>query len=69
MDDHMFKIVEIVGTSHSGTDAAIQAGISRARETVRNIRWFEVTGVRGFVDDDGAIQYQATMRVGFTLDG
>lgn len=67
MTDHVYKLVEIVGTSHEGTDAAVQAGLTRARETIRNIRWFEVVGVRGFIDDEGAIQYQATLKLGFTL--
>ena len=67
MTDHVYKLVEIVGTSHEGTDAAVQAGLKRARETIRNIRWFEVAAVRGIIDNDGSIQYQATLKLGFTL--
>ncbi len=68
MQDNVYKLVEIVGTSHRGTDDAIQNGLARARDTIRNIRWFEVVAVRGFIDRDGATQYQATLKLGFTLD-
>lgn len=69
MADHVYKLVEIVGTSHDGHDAAVKAALSRARETIRNIRWFEVIGQRGYVEADGGIYYQATLKVGFTLEG
>jgi len=69
MADHVYKLVEIVGTSHDGHDAAVKAALGRARETIRNIRWFEVIGQRGYVEDDGGIYYQATLKVGFTLEG
>ncbi len=68
MKDHVYKIVEIVGTSSEGIEQAIQAGLTRARKSIRKIRWFEVTGTRGFVENDDVIQYQVTMKVGFTLD-
>lgn len=67
MEDHVYKLVEIVGTSDKSTDDAIQNGLTRARETLRNIRWFELVAVRGFIDRDGATQYQATLKLGFTL--
>ncbi len=68
MTDHVYKLTEIVGTSHKGNDAAIQAALARAQKSIRNIRWFEVVGSRGFIDPDGAVQYQVTLKVGFTLD-
>ncbi|MGC4251996.1 MAG: dodecin family protein [Sphingobium sp.] len=67
MEDHVYKLVEIVGTSHKSTDDAIQNGLKRARETLRNVRWFEVVAVRGFIDRDDSTQYQATLKIGFTL--
>ena len=68
MADHVYKLVEIVGTSHDGHDAAVKAALSRARQSIRNIRWFEVIGQRGYVEADGGVYYQATLKVGFTLE-
>jgi len=68
MQDNVYKLTELVGTSHLGTDQAIQAALERARASIRNVRWFEVVATRGFIDQDGVIQYQVTIKVGFTLD-
>ena len=68
MTDHVYKLTEIVGTSHKGNDAAIQAALERAQKSIRNIRWFEVIGSRGFIEESGTVQYQVTLKVGFTLD-
>lgn len=68
MADHVYKLVEIVGTSHDGQEAAIKAALDRARQSIRNVRWFEVIAQRGYVEADGGIYYQATLKVGFTLD-
>lgn len=69
MTEHIYKLAEIVGTSHEGTDQAIQAALARAAKSIRNIRWFEVLATRGFIDQNGIIQFQVTIKVGFTLDG
>ncbi len=68
MENHVFKLMEIVGTSGEGIDGAIKAGLDRAHETIRKVRWFEVIAARGFVDDNGAIQYQVTLKIGFALE-
>lgn len=68
MEDHVYKIVEVVGTSSESIDAAIRAGIARASETVRNLRWFEILHVRGYLADGAVAQFQATLKIGFTLD-
>ena len=67
--DHVYKLNEIVGTSHDGNDAAIKAALERAQKSIRNIRWYEVVGSRGYIEDDGKVIYQVTLKVGFTLDG
>ncbi|GAA1272318.1 dodecin family protein [Kitasatospora nipponensis] len=68
MTEHTYRVTEIVGTSHEGTDAAIRNALNRAAQTLRNIDWFEVGQVRGHVAD-GAIQhYQVTVKVGFRLE-
>jgi hypothetical protein len=68
MTDHVYKLIEIVGTSHDGHDAAIKAALGRARESLRHIRWFEVIGQRGYVDTDGGIIHQVTLKIGFTME-
>jgi flavin-binding protein dodecin len=68
MADHVYKLSEIVGSSHDGQEAAIQVALERARQSIRNIRWFEVVAQRGYVDDDGAVMHQVTIKVGFTLE-
>jgi len=68
MSDNVYKLTEIVGTSKVSSDEAIQNAVARASASLRNVRWFEVVATRGFVENDGTIQYQVTMKVGFTLD-
>ena len=65
---HVYRVTEIVGTSPDGVDAAIRNGIDRASRTVRNLDWFEVTEIRGHIED-GAMQHvQVGMKVGFRLE-
>jgi flavin-binding protein dodecin len=68
MDDHVYKVVELVGTSTEGVDDAIDTAISRAGKTVRNIGWFEVVQIRGHVENGTVRHYQVVLKVGFTLD-
>ena len=68
MSDNVYSITEIVGTSPESTDAAIRNAVARASQTLRNLDWFEVTEVRGYLED-GAIQhFQVRLKVGFRLD-
>jgi flavin-binding protein dodecin len=67
MTEHVYKLTEIVGTSHDSHDAAIKAALARAKQSLRNIRWFEVVGQRGYVDGEEVI-HQVTLKVGFTLE-
>jgi dodecin len=69
MSDHVYKVTEIVGSSEKSIEDAIQTAISRASETLRNLRWFEVMQIRGQIGDDGVHHYQVTLKVGFTLQG
>ena len=68
MAEHVYKLIELVGTSSQSVSDAIEQSISRASATVRNIRWFEVVQVRGEVTDTKVGHYQVTLKVGFTLD-
>jgi flavin-binding protein dodecin len=69
MSDHVYKIIEIVGSSSAGIEDAIERAIGRASSTVEDIRWFEVKETRGHVENGRIAHYQVTLRVGFTLRG
>ena len=69
MDQHVYKIVEIVGSSETSIEDAIQNGITRAAKSLRHIGWFEVLQTRGHVQDGRVDHFQVTMKVGFTLEG
>lgn len=68
MSDHTYKVIELVGSSPNGIDEAIRNAIARAGKTVRNMRWFEVVGTRGHIEDGKVAHFQVTLKVGFTLD-
>ncbi len=68
MADHVYKLVELVGSSAISTDAAIQNAIEMAAKTLRNIDWFEVVQTRGHVADGKVAHYQVTLKVGFRLE-
>jgi flavin-binding protein dodecin len=68
MSDHTYKITEIVGSSPDGIDAAIRSGVARASTTLRNLDWFEVTEIRGHLQDGAVGHFQVSMKVGFRLD-
>jgi len=68
MTEHVYKLLELVGTSGTSVSDAIQNAIARASATVRHIKWFEVIQVRGEVKDGKVGHYQVTLKVGFTLE-
>ena len=67
--DHVYKILDLVGSSESSIEDAIKNAISRASKTVREIKWFEVVQTRGHVENGAVRHFQVTLRVGFTLEG
>ena len=67
MSDNVYKIVEVVGSSPTGIEDAIEKAIARASSTLRDIRWFEVKETRGHVENGRVAHYQVTLRIGFTL--
>lgn len=69
MDEHVYKTIEITGSSASGYDDAIRKAIARAGQTVRNMRWFQVIETRGRIAEGQVGQWQVTVKIGFTLDG
>jgi flavin-binding protein dodecin len=68
MSEHVYKIVELVGSSTDGVEAAIDNAVERAARTLRNLRWFEVSEVRGHIEDGRVHHYQVKLKIGFTLD-
>ena len=68
MSNRTYRVIEIVGTSPDGMDAAIRNGIERASKTIRDIDWFEVTDTRGEIEDGRVAHFQVTLKVGFRLE-
>lgn len=68
MSDHVYKTVELVGSSAKSSDDAVRAAIERAAQTIRQLRWFQVTDTRGHLEDGRIAHWQVTVKVGFTLE-
>jgi dodecin len=68
MTNHTYRVIEIVGTSPDGIDAAIRNGLARAAETTRGLDWFEVQSVRGHLEDGPVAHFQVTLKAGFQLE-
>ena len=69
MDDYIYRVIEIVGSSQSGIEDAIRAAVDRANATIRNLRWFEVSRTSGQIEDGKVKHFQVTLKVGFTMEG
>ena len=68
MNDHIYKIIELTGTSTKSIEEAINNALKRASESLHGLRWFEMTEVRGDIDQAAVKHWQVTIKVGFTLD-
>jgi flavin-binding protein dodecin len=68
MSNHVYKILELTGSSTSGIEDAVNSALAKANETVRNMQWFEVVETRGHVRDGKVAHWQVTLKVGFTLE-
>ncbi|MFD5772038.1 dodecin [Streptomyces fungicidicus] len=68
MSNHIYRVTEIVGTSTEGVDGAVRNGIERASQTLRHLDWFEVTQVRGQIEDGRVAHWQVGLKVGFRLE-
>jgi flavin-binding protein dodecin len=68
MTNHVYKLVELVGSSTAGTDDAVRNAIETAALSIRNIDWFEVTETRGHVKDGKIAHFQVTLKVGFRVE-
>ena len=68
MSDHVYKLVEVVGSSANGTDDAFRKAIETAASTLRHVDWFEVTETRGHVIEGKVAHFQVTVKVGFRIE-
>ncbi len=68
MPDHVYKLIELTGSSKTSIEEAIQNAVNKAAETVRNMRWFTVTEQRGYIENNAVAYYQVTVKIGFTLE-
>jgi len=66
--DHTYRVTEVVGTSTDSLQQAARNGVSRASETLHNLDWFEVTEIRGWIDNGEVGHFQVSMKIGFRLD-
>jgi dodecin len=68
MSNHVYKSVEITGTSPDGVREAIDGAIAKASQSLRNLDWFEVIDIRGHIEDGSVAHYQVTLKIGFRLE-
>ena len=69
MKDHVYKLIELTGTSASSVEAAVDNAIKRAYKTIKNLRWFQVIEARGDITKGKVDHWQVTIKVGFTVEG
>jgi len=68
MPNHVYKSLELAGSSTVSIEDAVNGAIKRAAKTIRNLRWFEIQQVRGHIENDAVAHWQVSMKVGFALD-
>ena len=68
MSEHVYKAIELTGSSKKGIEDAVEKALARASETVRNMRWFEVLSSRGYIEKGKLAYWQVTIKIGFTLE-
>jgi hypothetical protein len=69
MPDHIYKTIELVGSSSLGVEDAVQKAIAKTSETVRNLRWFQVLDTRGHIEGGRVAHWQVALKIGFTVEG
>lgn len=68
MSEHTYKMIELVGSSHSSIEAAVQNAIAKASIDEKSLRWFEVIETRGHIEDGTIAHWQVRVKIGATLD-
>ena len=69
MNDHVYKLIELTGTSTASVEDAVDKAIQRAHKTIKNLRWFQVVETRGAINKGKVDHWQVTIKVGFTVEG
>jgi flavin-binding protein dodecin len=68
MSDNVYKIIELTGSSPLGIEDAVQKAVAKAAESVRNMRWLQITETRGHIENNKIAHWQVTVKIGFTLE-
>ena len=68
MSDHVYKLLELTGSSTTGIEDAVQNAIGKAAKTMRNMHWFQIVETRGHIHDGKVAHWQVTLKIGFTLE-
>lgn len=68
MENHIYKQIELTGTSDTSIEDAVERAIAKAAKTIHNMQWFEVIETRGAITDDKVLQWQVVVKIGFSLD-
>jgi len=68
MSNHVYKQIEITGSSSRGIEDAIEVAVAKTAQTVHNLRWFEMERVSGHIEGNKIAHWQVTLKIGFTLD-
>jgi flavin-binding protein dodecin len=68
MPDHVYKLIEVVGSSKTSIEDAVKNAVSKASDTIHNMRWLEIVETRGHIEKDRVAHWQVVVKIGFTLD-
>ncbi len=68
MKDHVYKQIELTGSSTKSSDDAVRTAVEKAAKTLRNLQWFQVTETRGHIENDKIVHWQVTLKVGLRID-
>jgi flavin-binding protein dodecin len=68
MEEHIYKHIEVTGSSKTSLEEAVQNAVARAAKTLRSLRWFEVIETRGVIENDSVAMWQVTLKIGFTME-
>lgn len=68
MSNHVYRVIEVAGSSPISSDDAVRTAVAKAAETLRGLRWFEIMETRGHIEDGEVKHFQVTLKLGFTLE-
>ncbi len=68
MDEHVYKTIELTGSSRVNMEDAVKKAIAKASKTIHNMRWFQVVDSRGYIEGNEVSYWQVTLKIGFTVD-